>query len=242
MTLFNVHDYIEQKLPLQCCAHRGFSGLYPENTLLAFQKALEVGADLIEFDVQVTSDKKLVVIHDSTVDRVTDGVGRVSELTVKQIQDLDAGWGEQIPLFRDVIDEFGGRIGMNIHMKIEGKAVDATIKYCRNKGILDHIFFAISSFEEIQRIRETYPRAKICSLYRKGSYLESAIKLNVRIVQPEIHSPYFTKQWVNRVHSHGIVCSVFYADTLSSLLYCQRMGVDAILTNFPNNFLETLRT
>ena len=242
MAVFNVHDYVERRLPMQCCAHRGLSGLYPENTLLSFTKAVELQVDLIEFDVRVSKDKKLVVIHDSSVDRTTDGSGLVSELTFQELHILDAGWGETIPAFEEVIDELGGRVGMNIHMKNSGKALDMAIQYCGKAGILDNVFFAIEPLDEIKRIRETYPNVHICSLYRKGDYLKTAQQLNVRILQPAIYASYFTKDWMDQVHQVGCVCGVFYADTVSNLLYCQRLGVDAILTNHSNTFLQILRS
>lgn len=242
MAIFNVHDYVERRLSLQCCAHRGLSGLYPENTLLSFTKAIEIQVDLIEFDVRISKDKKLVVIHDSSVDRTTDGSGRVSELTVHELRALNAGWGETIPTFEEVIDELGGRIGMNIHMKISGKTVDRAIQHCRKAGILDNVFFAIEPFTEIKRIRKTYPNVHICSLFRQGDYLEAAQQLNVRILQPVIYNTYFTKEWVDQAHQAGCVCGVFYADTVSNILYCQRLGVDAILTNYSNTFQQILRS
>lgn len=242
MAVFNVHDYVERRLPLQCCAHRGLSGLYPENTLLSFTKAIEIQADLIEFDVRVSKDKKLVVIHDSSVDRTTDGSGFVSELTFQELRALNVGLGETIPAFEEVIDELGGRIGMNIHMKNSGKAIDMAIQHCRKAGILDNVFFAIEPLDEIKRIRETYPNVHVCSLFRKGDYLETTQQLNVRILQPAIYATYFTRDWVDQVHQVGCVCGVFYADTVSNILYCQRLGVDAILTNYSNTFLQILRS
>ncbi len=85
-------------------AHRGASGLFPENTLLAFQKAIELGADALEFDVRVTEDGIPVVIHDSTVDRTTDGVGAVSELTLAAISEFNAGEGEKVSTLEVVLE------------------------------------------------------------------------------------------------------------------------------------------
>jgi len=85
-------------------AHRGQSGHLPENTLAAFREAVALGADRLEFDVQMTRDGTLVVIHDETVDRTTNGSGRVADLTLAEIRALDAGQGEQIPTFEEVLD------------------------------------------------------------------------------------------------------------------------------------------
>ena len=84
-------------------AHRGASGHAPENTLLSYQRALKFRAQMIELDVHETNDGELVCIHDPTVDRTTDGSGEIHRLTYKELQDLDAGEGERIPLLEDVL-------------------------------------------------------------------------------------------------------------------------------------------
>ncbi len=105
-------------------AHRGASGHAPENTLVAFDKAVEMKADYIEMDVQRSKDGKLVIIHDLTVDRTTNGTGEVKDLTYQQLKRLDAGnWkgiqftGEKIPVFEEVLDRYKGKIGMLIELK-----------------------------------------------------------------------------------------------------------------------------
>ena len=92
-------------------AHRGWSAEYPENTMLAFRKAAELGVDQIEIDVRMTKDGELVIIHDPTVDRTTDGTGNVCDLTLEEIKKLDAGVkkdarfaGERIPTFTEFMD------------------------------------------------------------------------------------------------------------------------------------------
>ena len=90
--------------PTQVIAHRGGPAYAPENTLTAFEKAIDQGVDWLELDVQMTQDGELVVIHDETVDRTTDGAGAVAELTLEQIRLLDAGQGQQIPTFREVVE------------------------------------------------------------------------------------------------------------------------------------------
>lgn len=97
--------------PLLIQAHRGYSGLYPENTLLAFEKAVIAGSDVIEFDIHLSKDKKLFVIHDESVDRTTDCKGEVYSMTSEQLRQLDAGrWfdpsfaGERIPTLPETLD------------------------------------------------------------------------------------------------------------------------------------------
>ncbi|RMF25458.1 MAG: glycerophosphodiester phosphodiesterase, partial [Deltaproteobacteria bacterium] len=104
-------------------AHRGASGTLPENTKLAFAKAIDLGADAIEFDVQLTADNVAVVIHDETLDRTTSGSGRVSETTFDKIRALDAGsWfaasfaGLEVPTLEEVLDAVGSRVLLNIEL------------------------------------------------------------------------------------------------------------------------------
>lgn len=105
-------------------AHRGASGHAPENTMAAFEKAFEMKADYIEIDVQMTKDGELIAIHDTTVNRTTNGTGSVGDYTLEEIQQLDAGsWfgqefvGERIPTFEEIIDTYRGKIGLLIELK-----------------------------------------------------------------------------------------------------------------------------
>jgi glycerophosphoryl diester phosphodiesterase len=235
--------YVERKLPMQCIAHRGFSGRYPENTLLAFRKALEVGADMIEFDVRVSRDGELVVMHDPTVDRTTNGSGRVETLTLRELKMLDAGMGEIIPTFSEVIEELGGKIGMNIHMYAYGEALDRAVEVCVEAGILDEVFFALSDPTEIRRLLRLHSDVYVCSGYRavERDYLEASVELGARIIQPLIGAAYLTADWVERAHEKGMAVEVFWADTADEMLRLRSLNVDGILTNFPDIFMETFR-
>ncbi len=118
---------INQHLPTPLyIAHRGLSSRYPENTLVAFRAAADAGAGMIELDVTLTRDRRLAVIHDSTVDRTTDGTGPVNTLTMAQLRRLDAGgWfaerfaGEPVPSLDQVLDAVKGRLLVNIEIKSE---------------------------------------------------------------------------------------------------------------------------
>lgn len=153
----------------QLIAHRGGPAYEPENTLSAFRNAIEVGADWIEMDIQRTQDGVLVVIHDETVDRTTDGTGKVEHLTLEQIRTLDAGNGEQVPTFEEVIAlarEAG--VGLLPEAKspylypgIEAEMVEALIEagYVQETVIQS---FEPGALETIQRIN---PDIQVCPLY-----------------------------------------------------------------------------
>lgn len=165
-------SYIFQPLfPFQSIAHRGASAYAPENTLAAFHKAVELGFDFIELDIRISKDQQLVVIHDAEVNRTTDGEGFVRDLTVGELQKLDAGsWfdpmytSETIPLLTEVLDIFGGKIGLLIEMKspeneemMTEKLSDLLYSYME-KG-LDPNTIRVQSFHvnEIKKFHELCP-------------------------------------------------------------------------------------
>lgn len=122
------------------CAHRGFNAIAPENTLLAFDAAIKAGAGEIEMDLWPTADGKIVVCHDPTVDRTTDGAGRIEKMAYSEISKLDAGisfpenYGEtRIPLFEEVLDRFAGKAVMNLHIKSRTKR-DSLSPAMRKRG------------------------------------------------------------------------------------------------------------
>src|SRR5512140_205883 len=108
-------------------AHRGSSGTAPENTMAAFRKAIAAGVDMIELDVRMSKDYHLIVLHDSTVRRTTNGPGRVCGMSLQELKSLDAGsWfgprfrGEQIPTLREVMELLPARVGLNSEVKTDG--------------------------------------------------------------------------------------------------------------------------
>ncbi|RLF07703.1 MAG: hypothetical protein DRJ64_02485 [Thermoprotei archaeon] len=238
--MFNVHEYIERRLPVQCVAHRGYSGMYPENTLLAFREAIKIGADMIEFDVRVSGDGVPVVIHDPSVDRTTNGHGLVKDLTLEELKKLDAGLGEKIPTLQETLNEVAGKIGLNIHVKVTGKVLDKVIRMLYEYDIVETAFLAIEDKDDILRIKKQYSDIHVCSLWHQTQedYLEASKPLGVRILQPMITSKYFSKEWIDKVHSNSIVTCVFWANTFSEVRNIIKAGADAILTDFPTVCLK----
>ena len=143
-------------------AHRGFRARYPENTLLAFSKALEAGCDGIELDVQLSLDGEIVIIHDETVDRTTDGSGFVKDLTLAQLKALDAGSGEMIPLlseYLDLVEDSG--VLTNIELKndmirYEGLE-EQVIAMVRRRGLVGQVIISSFSHESVNLVKSLAP-------------------------------------------------------------------------------------
>lgn len=158
----------------QLIAHRGDSRRAPENTLAAFRSAVAAGADWLEMDVQMTKDGALVVIHDETVDRTTNGSGAVRELTLAEIRALDAGNGEQVPTFAEAIAlAKESNIGLMPEVKsphlypgIEAKMVTAI----ESAGYEEKT--ALQSFapQTLETIKTLNPRLQLCRLYGPGEF------------------------------------------------------------------------
>jgi len=133
-------------------AHRGASAYEPENTLRAIEKALDFHADMIEIDVRMSKDNQIVVIHDDTVNRTTNGIGRVVDLTLEKLKKLDAGKGERIPTFEEVINYVKEIAILVVEIKvtnIEKSVVKIVEREGIEKGVMITIFqlFQISILE-----------------------------------------------------------------------------------------------
>jgi glycerophosphoryl diester phosphodiesterase len=147
---------------------------HPENTITAFEEAIRLGAHMIEFDVRMTSDKQLVIMHDKTVDRTTNGSGAVGELTLEEIKNLDAGsWksqkfiGEKVPTFKEALAVMPQNIWLNIHLKGSeelGKAVAKvlTSEERTNQGV---IACGNSAAKGVKSVNQNI---MICNMERQG--------------------------------------------------------------------------
>jgi len=155
-------------------AHRGASRSHPENTIAAFKEAIRLGAHQIEFDVYLTRDKKCVVLHDSTVDRTTDGSGRVSELTLAEIKRLDAGiWkgqqfaGQRVPTLQETLAMMPENIWLNVHTKGGAELGAAVAREIIRQG-RKHQAFLATGREAADAARKVDPHILICNMHNQG--------------------------------------------------------------------------
>ncbi|MFC1976467.1 glycerophosphodiester phosphodiesterase [Chloroflexota bacterium] len=158
----------------QLIAHRGGPAYAPENTLAAFRHAIALGVDWLEMDVQMTKDGTLVVIHDETVDRTTNGTGSVAGLTLKQVRALDAGSGEQVPMFEEAIalaKESGVKIlpeikSPHLYPGIEAKVIQAVVE----AGYVEQTIIQSFDPQAMDTVRALNPDIQLCQLYGQGDF------------------------------------------------------------------------
>ena len=156
------------------CAHRGASRTHPENTIAAFKEAIRLGVHQIEFDVWLTKDKQLVVIHDGSVDRTTNGTGSVSELTIDEIHKLDAGsWkdarftGERIPTLAETLSIMPANIWLNVHLKGETEIGAKVAEEIVHQKRLHQAFLAANRAAS-HAARLVEPRILVCNMQNQG--------------------------------------------------------------------------
>jgi glycerophosphoryl diester phosphodiesterase len=156
---------IAQTRHVVAISHRGEHLHHPENTIPAFQEAIRVGADFIEVDVQTTSDGKLVLSHDATVDRCTNGKGRVSEMTLEQVEALDAGIkkapefaGTKIPTFDQALELARGKIG--IYVDVKNASAQDLVTHIDGQGMTDHVVIYCKA-NLCKQIEDLNPKLKV---------------------------------------------------------------------------------
>ncbi|MBQ8163280.1 MAG: hypothetical protein IJZ93_02795 [Clostridia bacterium] len=227
------------------CAHRGFSTVAPENSMVAFGAAVGLGAQEIEFDIWSTKDGVLVSCHDSTLERVSNGNGKIYEHTYSELLELDFGikHGERfkdlkIPTFQEILEKFAGRVIMNIHMKIwderfDDPKIEEAVALIRKYDCEKHIYFMTTNDSIIRKLHEYAPDLKCCVGWDGNkepmSIVDRAIELGAYKVQ--LFKPYFNEDTVKKAHAHGILCNVFWADDPNEAIRYLDMGIDTVLTN-----------
>lgn len=231
-------------------AHRGSSGLAPENTFAAFDVAVNQGADMIELDVHPCKDGDLVVMHDEKVDRTTDGTGRISELSLAEMMKLNAaaksstGGFEHVPTFDEVLERYPKRIPLMVEVKhgssvypgIEGRVVKA-LKEKDAEGLVELISFDLDC---LVRLKRESPSVKAGFIFigNMASFGD--------MVQGEVDAlhgmwNFVTKDQVDHARGLGLPSYVWTANSPADIHDCLALRTDGIVSNFPGRVREALR-
>ena len=220
------------------CAHRGYNFAAPENTLPALSAAVALGADEIEFDVWHTKDQRLVVCHDSSLDRISDRCGRIADLTLDEVLSANAGYekGWTVPFCtpEDIFARLAKRIVFNIHLKETGKdgsIVREILLLAEKYNAMDSIYFAGTEgeLEWIERIAPQSPRVAIEHPGNAERIAEIAKTYHCAGVQ--LWRDYFDQSLIDSLHADGIFCNLFWADSDEDFESFFDMGIDTLLTN-----------
>jgi glycerophosphoryl diester phosphodiesterase len=225
--------------PVLNIAHRGASGEYPENTLPAFAAAIEAGAQMCELDAQLTRDGAVVVIHDETVDRTTNGRGAVAAMNLAEIQRLDAGVrfgarfaGTPVPTLEEVLSLVKGRCALNVELKSAGVEREVC-RLLREHEALSSSLVSSFDWEALAQARRLEPAVRLGVLAARstGAMLETAARLGAVSVNPRVNL--VTAALVVRAHRGGFKVLVWTVDNGANIERMIALGVDGIMTNYP---------
>ncbi|MFX0108682.1 MAG: glycerophosphodiester phosphodiesterase [Candidatus Hodarchaeota archaeon] len=217
--------------------HRGASGDEPENTLRAFERAWQLGADFVELDLQETVDGHLVCMHDLDVSRTTNGSGLVSDLSLQEIRSLDAGMGEHVPLLDEVLNLAKGKFGVNIELKsfdIEEKVIEMV----RKKDMVDSVL--ISSYYHIMLsiTKDIDCSFKTAIIFEGGidNVVDYTLQLNADAINPPHQEIDSRTIW--DAHNKGLKVYPWTVNDPGSILELFQMGADGVITDYPDRAVQ----
>jgi glycerophosphoryl diester phosphodiesterase len=232
------------------CAHRGAMATYPENTISAFRAAVKAGAHMVEFDVWLTKDNEMVVIHDATVDRTTNGKGKVSGFMLSEIKKLDAGsWkapeftDERIPTLEEVLNVMPHNIWLNIHIKGEGQLPVLVANLIAKQRRLHQAFLACNA-AAARKAKDAVSEIMICNMERQESdqeYVTETIRAKADFIQlRRANYPDFAAN-VKSLKESGIRVNYFGTDSPEQIKMLFENGVDFPLVNDIVHLIDVAR-
>jgi len=234
-------------------AHRGASGYYPENTLRSFLGAIELGATCVEMDIQPTLDKKLVLFHDRTMERIVGIPKKIHELSWQEILQYDVGrWkspsfeGLRVPLLKEVLKNLPRSMNLNLELKYYSPQ-DEWFEQSVLEVALEHDlprrgYLAIKHVETISLFKEMAPDCPLGLLQKRRTPQETfelCCKWDLPFVQ--IRKTAATSEWIDRFHEQSIKVNFFFSDDPKEIENLLNLKIDGILTNYPDRAVQVFK-
>ena len=264
------HPYYEGADRPLVIAHQGGDGVWPGDTMYAFEKAVEIGADVLEMDAHITKDGQIVLMHDETVDDTTDGTGLIEEMTLDELKQLDAaydwsndggqtfpyrGQGIQIPTLAELFEKFP-QMRYVIEIKLTENPIDKP--FCdliRQYNMQDKVLVASFHDEAMQKFRETCPevatsasRGEVTKFVLLGKvFLSGLVAPGYESIQPPFdpkdskNIPIMTKRFIREAHAKNIAVEPWTVDDPQLMEQYIEWGVDGIITDRPDIMVELLK-
>jgi len=257
-------DYFSRPRP-RLFGHRGAAGVAPENTLASFERAIRDGAGYLELDVHATRDGVVVVIHDPTLERTTDGAGAVRDLSFRELGEYDAGFrfaadggfpfrgrAVRVPALEELLDAFP-TIPLNIEIKQHEPAIESgVVALLERKGALARTMLAAESDAIMARIRAVAPQAATSAAYGEGrdffercfaerfdGYAPVARALQIPVCVGEVEL--VTEASVAAAHRFGLEMHVWTVNDAAEMGRLLDLGVDGVMSDFPQRLVAVER-
>lgn len=221
--------------------HRGAPAYEPENTLRSIRRALDLGVKAVEIDVQLSRDGRLAVIHDETVDRTTNGTGRVRDLTWEELRRLDAGQGEKIPSLEEVVALVRGRAHLVVEMK-QPDAVAPLAKFFQQHDLFEEAHAISFWHPAVKALREREPRIKTGVLLVGHPVDAPGMARAAEAEALVLHFAYVNRELVQAARSAGMLVFIWNIDTVELLQPYLGLNLDGIGSNRPDVLIDYLKT
>jgi len=232
--------HIDATMPQRgICAHRGVMDTQPENTVAAFREAVRLGVQMIEFDVRMTKDGKLVILHDGTVDRTTNGHGAVTDLTLAEIKQLDAGaWkaakfkNERIPTLQETLAVIPYNVWLNVHVKGTNELAAAVTKVLYDDGRMKQAFLTCGK-DMAESAKSVRKKIMICNSERPP-VVEDYVNLSIQLKSEFVQLLRINAQLADhtaKLKKHGIHINYCCSDDPEEIRKLFDLGVEFILVN-----------
>lgn len=236
-------------------AHRGVSGTYPENTLSAFQAAIDVGAEMVELDVSVSKDGIPVVVHDKTVDRTTDSEGDVQSFALVELKGMEVGaWfseefrGEEFPTLKESLELMKDEIAVNIEIKteavsdeIEDGIVDKALQIVNELDMSSSVIFSSFDYrvmEQLNALDPTMPKALLYEASQSADLLPSELVQNYQVDVFNCSYRQLSEEWIKDLQLHQIPYLVYTVNEPELMEELIEKGVSGMFTDFPEELMR----
>ena len=216
--------------------HKGASAIAPENTLKAFKKAIELKADMVEFDIHKTKGGEIVIIHDSDTLSITGVQGLIKEMTLEEIKKLDAGEGEKIPTLLELIKVAKEKVGLQIEIKSSG-LLEKLIKLLKGENLVNTSIVSCFAFGELVKLKNLEPIIRLGFLLPEDLVWVRQIKRKIlKAVDNKFYAihPHFNitdKEIVDFAHDNGLKVNVWTVNDKDDMERLIQLGVDGIITD-----------
>ena len=261
--LLKTPDKIQNEKNIIIVGHRGAAGLAPENTMASFKKALELGVDIIELDIHLSADDKLIVMHDHNVRRTTNGTGEIADLTLAEIKKLDAGSSfhqkhsnEKVPTLNEVLDLVGNKCKVMIEIKWPKKGiyeglVDELVNILEKGNLINNVIVQSFEVEYLKKIMQLNRDIECHQLIFGEAailpiYYDRILKIgrfeplpNVRSINSYYY--YLNKNIIKKNKALNIESGAFTIDTMAKMEKAISLGTTYIITDYPNIANELVR-
>jgi len=219
--------------------HRGAAGLEPENTLRSIQRAIDIGVDAVEVDARRCKDGDLVIMHDPAVDRTTNGKGRVSSLTLKELEAMDAGKGEKIPTLDELIEAVKGKVGLFVEIK-EPETVHDVVEHVTKAGMAANTTYVSFFHPSVLVAKQQSPSSRCGVIFSCDPADPTRLALDVKAELVLPNHLYTSERTVKEAHQRSLIVQTWTVNNSDDLARVAKWGVDGVASDYPNVIVEAL--